>query len=85
MLFKKDDGGLVLGIAEGRHEGRHTLNIGGLRRILAFFDECLAVFEESQILKSGGLRRSCSLVILTPKERTSHAARIKTRRTSRRP
>jgi hypothetical protein len=52
---------------------------------LAFFDECLAVFEESQILKSGGLRRSCSLVILTPKERTSHAARIKTRRTSRRP
>src|SRR5215470_14338835 len=42
-------------LAEDRHEGRHTLNLGGLRRILAIFEDVLAVFEERQILKSGGL------------------------------
>src|SRR5262249_22677292 len=36
---------------EGCHEGCHTLNLGILRRILAFFDVSLASFEESQIFK----------------------------------
>jgi hypothetical protein len=45
-----------LGIVEGCHEGCHTLNFGTLRRILALFDECLALFEEFQILKAGTLR-----------------------------